>query len=75
MDEPNTPLTTYLPPEVTDYPGKWLVAIGESGPEDVFLFLQPGRDRSLPREAPTARESACLRSDGLLPSLCNHPGS
>ncbi len=39
MNESDTPLTNYLPPEVMDYPGKWLVAIGESGPEDVFLFF------------------------------------
>ena len=39
MDASNTPLTNYVPPEVMDYPGKWLVAIGPSGPEDVFLFF------------------------------------
>jgi len=39
MDKPNIPVTNYLPPEVMDYPGKWLVAIGESGPEGVFLFF------------------------------------
>ena len=35
----STTLTAYLPPEVMDYPGKWLVAEGISGPEDVFLFF------------------------------------
>ena len=39
MDKPNIPVTNYLPPEVMDYPGKWLVAIGDSGPEGVFLFF------------------------------------
>ena len=39
MDNSNLPLTNYLPPEVMDYPGKWLVAIGECGAEDVFLFF------------------------------------
>jgi adenylate cyclase len=32
-------LTSYLPPEVMDYPGKWLVSEGESGPDGVFLFF------------------------------------
>ena len=39
MDVSSTTLTSYLPPEVMEYPGKWLVAEGESGPEDVFLFF------------------------------------
>jgi adenylate cyclase len=32
-------MTSYLPPEVMAYPGKWLVAEGASGPEGVFLFF------------------------------------
>jgi adenylate cyclase len=39
MDVSKANLTSYLPPEVMDYPGKWLVAEGMSGPEDVFLFF------------------------------------
>jgi len=39
MDVSSSTLTSYLPPEVMDYPGKWLVAIGPAGPEDVFLFF------------------------------------
>jgi class 3 adenylate cyclase len=39
MDGSSSTLTNYLPPEVMEYPGKWLVALGESGPEDVFLFF------------------------------------
>lgn len=37
-DEPNL-LTNYLPPEVIDYPAKWLVSDGPSGPDGVFLFF------------------------------------
>jgi len=39
MDASSSTLTNYLPPEVMEYPGKWLVAEGSSGPEDVFLFF------------------------------------
>ena len=39
MDVSPSALTTYLPPEVMEYPGKWLVAEGASGPEGVFLFF------------------------------------
>jgi len=39
MDASSSTLTSYLPPEVMDYPGKWLVAEGMSGNEDVFLFF------------------------------------
>lgn len=39
MHDPIDTLTIYLPPEVIDYPGKWLVAEGTSGPEGVFLFF------------------------------------
>ncbi|MDH3816146.1 MAG: hypothetical protein OEV48_16755, partial [Acidobacteriota bacterium] len=39
MDVSSSTVTSYLPPEVMDYPGKWLVAEGMSGPEDVFLFF------------------------------------
>jgi len=39
MDVSSTALTNYLPPEVIDYPGKWLVSEGASGPEEVFLFF------------------------------------
>ena len=39
MEDTNTPPTNYVPPDVMDYPGKWLVAIGPSGTEDVFLFF------------------------------------
>jgi class 3 adenylate cyclase len=39
MNDTNGSLTAYLPPEVIEYPGKWLVAEGASGPEDVFLFF------------------------------------
>ena len=31
--------TTYLPPPVIEYPGKWLVSVGEGGPTEVFLFF------------------------------------
>jgi class 3 adenylate cyclase len=37
-DEPKL-LTSYLPPEVIDYPAKWLVSDGPSGPDGVFLFF------------------------------------
>ena len=39
MNVSNITLTSYLPPDAMEYPGKWLVANGESGPEDVFLFF------------------------------------
>ena len=39
MDVSKDSLTSYLPPELIEYPGKWLVAEGESGPEGVFLFF------------------------------------
>jgi class 3 adenylate cyclase len=39
MTEAIERLTYYLPPEVFDYPGKWLVAEGPFGPEDVYLFF------------------------------------
>jgi adenylate cyclase len=39
MDGADCSLTNYLPPEVIEYPGKWLVAEGASGPDDVFLFF------------------------------------
>jgi class 3 adenylate cyclase len=39
MDAPNGKLTSYIPPEVIEYPGKWLVAEGASGPGDIFLFF------------------------------------
>jgi class 3 adenylate cyclase len=39
MDATSNSLTSYLPPEVIDFPGKWLVAEGAEGPEDVFLFF------------------------------------
>jgi adenylate cyclase len=39
MDVSNNSRTSYQPPEVIDYPGKWLVAECASGPEDVFLFF------------------------------------
>jgi adenylate cyclase len=39
MHRTSNSLTSYLPPEVIDFPGKWLVAEGAAGPEDVFLFF------------------------------------
>lgn len=39
MVESSGTLMTYVPPDVMDYPGKWLVAEGTSGPQDVFLFF------------------------------------
>jgi len=39
MEVPASTLTTYLTPEVMEYPGKWLIVEGTSGPEDVFLFF------------------------------------
>ncbi len=36
--DPET-LTSYVPPEVIEYPGKWLVSEGATGPEGVFLFF------------------------------------
>ena len=39
MSESNEALTCYIPPEVFDYPGKWLVAEGVFGPDDVYLFF------------------------------------
>ena len=39
MSETQEALTSYIPPEVFDYPGKWLVAEGATGPEEVFLFF------------------------------------
>lgn len=39
MSASNESLMSYHPPDVIDYPGKWLVAEGASGPEDVFLFF------------------------------------
>ncbi len=39
MSETSEELTSYVPPEVFDYPGKWLIAEGASGPEDIFLFF------------------------------------
>jgi len=39
MDVSKDTLTSYLAPEVIDFPGKWLVAEGGSGPEGVFLFF------------------------------------
>ena len=38
-DETPTPLTNYRPPDVHEYPGKWLVAQGGSGDNGVFLFF------------------------------------
>ena len=32
-------VTSYRPPEVVPYPGKWLVVDGSTGPESVFLFF------------------------------------
>jgi class 3 adenylate cyclase len=46
MEETTETFTSYLPPEVIDYPGKWLVAESASGAEEVFLFfnrLEVGR--------------------------------
>ena len=46
MEETTETFTSYLPPEVIEYPGKWLVAESASGPEEVFLFfnrLEVGR--------------------------------
>ena len=39
MNIPSNPLTSYLPPEVIDFPGKWLIAEGAYGPKEVFLFF------------------------------------
>jgi adenylate cyclase len=39
MDVSSNSLTSYLPPDVIDFPGKWLVAESAAGPEDVFLFF------------------------------------
>ena len=39
MSAPSNSHTSYLPPEVIDYPGKWLVAEDAAGPHDVFLFF------------------------------------
>jgi class 3 adenylate cyclase len=39
MGDTDCSLTSYLPPEVFEYPGKWLIAEGASGPGDVFLFF------------------------------------
>jgi class 3 adenylate cyclase len=39
MDASGNSLTSYLTPEVIDFPGKWLVTDGAAGPEDVFLFF------------------------------------
>jgi class 3 adenylate cyclase len=39
MDGTGTSLTSYLPPELMAYPGKWLVAEGATGPADIFLFF------------------------------------
>jgi len=39
MEATSNSLTSYLPPDVLDFPGKWLVAEGAAGPEDVFLFF------------------------------------
>jgi adenylate cyclase len=39
MEPTNDSLTSYLPPEIIDFPGKWLGAVGVNGPEDVFLFF------------------------------------
>ena len=39
MDGSGIPPTSYLAPDVIDFPGKWLVAEGAAGPEDVFLFF------------------------------------
>ncbi|MGD9252823.1 MAG: adenylate/guanylate cyclase domain-containing protein [Holophagae bacterium] len=47
-------ITSYRPAEVQEYPGKWLVAVSGSGPNEVFLFfdrVEIGRykpDRKLP---------------------------
>lgn len=32
-------LTSYEPPEIIEYPGKWLVSVNGSGTGDVFLFF------------------------------------
>jgi class 3 adenylate cyclase len=39
MNVSSNSLTSYLPPEVIDFPGKWLVTEDAAGPEDVFLFF------------------------------------
>jgi adenylate cyclase len=39
MSASNQSLTSYHPPDVIEYPGKWLVAESAAGPEDVFLFF------------------------------------
>ena len=39
MSAPGNSQTSYQPPDVIDYPGKWLVVEGAAGPEDVFLFF------------------------------------
>jgi class 3 adenylate cyclase len=39
MDASSNSLTSYQPPEIIDFPGKWLVAEGAAGPEGVFLFF------------------------------------
>ena len=39
MEVSASTLTSYLTPEVMEYPGKWLIVEGASGPEDVFLFF------------------------------------
>jgi class 3 adenylate cyclase len=39
MSEIDCSITSYLPPEIIEYPGKWLVTEGAAGPEDVFLFF------------------------------------
>jgi adenylate cyclase len=39
MDVSSNSLTSYLPPDIMDFPGKWLVTEGAAGPEEVFLFF------------------------------------
>ena len=39
MSEPCSPLTSYLPPDVIEYPAKWLISENGSDPPDVFLFF------------------------------------
>ena len=39
MDLSSNSLTSYQPPEVMDFPGKWLVAESAAGFDDVFLFF------------------------------------
>ena len=55
MNHPSAPLTSYRPPEVIEYTGKWLVTSGGTETDGVFLFfdrVEIGRYSEKKRQLP-----------------------